>query len=269
MNKREIIENTLNNARQALSILESRAAVHTISTIPSDLKMDLEAKRMEVDNLEDQLNKLDGDGLHPPTPLVQGRGTQNPSGDRGRITDPIKRLVNKLLNYRLILLRMYSMSSIFDNPTFRVSVLILVLGLGAAGIYHLLNSKSGNLCNSTTRNDLMQKRMSCGEIILLTENEGQKENQGFNDDKQKGVEAFAKKDYDTAINSFRSALSKQKNAPETLIYLNNAIAAKSQKAHLIAVPVPIGKPNSELSLCSGNAEGICSSPTSNQSSWRN
>lgn len=57
-------------------------------------------------------------------------------------------------------------------------------------------------------------------------------------DKQKGIEAFAQKDYPQAIAFFKKSLLQQPNDPETLIYLNNAQAVNN--ALKIAVSVPIG-----------------------------
>ena len=57
-------------------------------------------------------------------------------------------------------------------------------------------------------------------------------------DKQKGIEAFEKGDYQKAIASFKSSLARNPNDPETLIYLNNAQAGNNSVK--IAVSVPIG-----------------------------
>jgi branched-chain amino acid transport system substrate-binding protein len=57
-------------------------------------------------------------------------------------------------------------------------------------------------------------------------------------DKQKGIEAFEKGDYQKAIASFKSSLARNPNDPETLIYLNNAQAINNSLK--IAVSVPIG-----------------------------
>ncbi|GET37020.1 ABC transporter substrate-binding protein [Microseira wollei] len=57
-------------------------------------------------------------------------------------------------------------------------------------------------------------------------------------DKQRGVEAFAKGDYQKAIAHFKFSLLEQPNDPETLIYLNNAQAGNNSLK--IAVSVPIG-----------------------------
>jgi branched-chain amino acid transport system substrate-binding protein len=57
-------------------------------------------------------------------------------------------------------------------------------------------------------------------------------------DKQKGIEAFAKGDYQQASASFKKSLLQQPNDPEALIYLNNTQAGNN--ALKIAVSVPIG-----------------------------
>ncbi len=57
-------------------------------------------------------------------------------------------------------------------------------------------------------------------------------------DKKKGIEAFAKGDYQQAIAFFKNSLLQQPNDPETLIYLNNAQA--ENKGLKIAVSIPIG-----------------------------
>jgi branched-chain amino acid transport system substrate-binding protein len=76
-----------------------------------------------------------------------------------------------------------------------------------------------------------QERISSGEKILIAADN--------NPDKQAGVEAFAKSDFDTAISKFTAALKQKRNAPETLIYLNNARIG-NRNSLKIAVSVPIG-----------------------------
>ncbi|MFB2894744.1 ABC transporter substrate-binding protein [Aerosakkonemataceae cyanobacterium BLCC-F50] len=72
--------------------------------------------------------------------------------------------------------------------------------------------------------------MSIGNRLLIQEK--------VTSDKQKGIEAFAKGDYQQAIASFKNSLIKQPNDPETLIYLNNAQAGNNSLK--IAAIVPIG-----------------------------
>ncbi len=71
---------------------------------------------------------------------------------------------------------------------------------------------------------------SIGNRLLIQER--------VNPDKQKGIEAFAKGDYQEAIASFKKSLLQQPNDPEILIYLNNAQAGNNPLK--IAVSVPIG-----------------------------
>ncbi|MFN6468537.1 MAG: ABC transporter substrate-binding protein [Nostoc sp. SerVER01] len=75
------------------------------------------------------------------------------------------------------------------------------------------------------------ERISLGEKILVTAN--------TNSDKEAGVQAFAKGDFTSAANNFKASLLKDRNDPETLIYLNNSQGDKS-KYLKIAVSVPIG-----------------------------
>lgn len=60
-----------------------------------------------------------------------------------------------------------------------------------------------------------------------------------NPSKKAGVEAFAKKDFQSAKTLFQTSLQQNRNDPETLIYLNNASVANSNPVK-IAVSVPIG-----------------------------
>ncbi len=75
-------------------------------------------------------------------------------------------------------------------------------------------------------------------------------------EKQKGVEAYAEKDYSTALEQFEDALRQQRNDPETLIYRNNAKAyANHQKTLQVAVSVPIGSnPNVASEILRGVAQ---------------
>jgi branched-chain amino acid transport system substrate-binding protein len=83
----------------------------------------------------------------------------------------------------------------------------------------------------TVNNSDKQSRVSRGEQILVTVD--------TNPDKQEGVEAFAKGDFDDAEAIFKTSLKKNRNDPEALIYLNNSLAAKGNPIK-IAVSVPIG-----------------------------
>ncbi len=71
---------------------------------------------------------------------------------------------------------------------------------------------------------------SMGNRLLIQER--------VNPDKQKGIESFAKGDYQEAIAFFKKSLIQQPNDPEIVIYLNNAQAGNNPLK--IAVSVPIG-----------------------------
>lgn len=90
-------------------------------------------------------------------------------------------------------------------------------------------------------------KISLGEKILL---------QGdTNSDKQAGIQAFAKNDFQTAIDKFKSYRQNCGNDPEALIYLNNAQAAKKGNPLKIAVSVPIGSnPNVAKEILRGVAQ---------------
>jgi ABC-type branched-subunit amino acid transport system substrate-binding protein len=78
---------------------------------------------------------------------------------------------------------------------------------------------------------------SIGEKILV-QAEGGKNTPKFQQLKAAGVEAMAKKNYTEAVTQFQAALQENPNAPETRIYLNNALIG-NQKSYTIATPVPI------------------------------
>lgn len=78
-------------------------------------------------------------------------------------------------------------------------------------------------------------RMSFGQRILLP---SESANPDFNQLKQAGINAMNAKQYEQAVTMFEDALRRDRNAPETLIYLNNARIGTG-KSYAIAVPVPI------------------------------
>ncbi len=73
--------------------------------------------------------------------------------------------------------------------------------------------------------------MSIGEKFLVTADK--------TDEKEAGIKAFKSGDVDTAKTKFQASLQKNRNDPETLIYLNNAKIGNS-KALKVAVIAPIG-----------------------------
>jgi eukaryotic-like serine/threonine-protein kinase len=77
--------------------------------------------------------------------------------------------------------------------------------------------------------------MSCGEEILVTTSSPRL--------KQRGVEEFAKSNYQSAFTFFKQSWNEEDSIdPETLIYMNNAfLKAKNADYYTIAVAVPILK----------------------------
>jgi branched-chain amino acid transport system substrate-binding protein len=109
-----------------------------------------------------------------------------------------------------------------------------ILGVG----YWLWNRISGNSFNplqsaniTQTNSSSTPTRLSSGEKILVIAD--------TSPDKEAGVQAFARGDFATARDKFTASLAKNRNDPETLIYLNNS-QAKTNKSRKIAVSVPIG-----------------------------
>ena len=91
--------------------------------------------------------------------------------------------------------------------------------------------------NSNVNFGELDSRTSFGEKILIEE-ELAKDREGFKDAKNQGKEAIARNNYQEATKYFTQALKIAPNAPETLIYLNNAKIG-DREAYIIAVPVPI------------------------------
>jgi ABC-type branched-subunit amino acid transport system substrate-binding protein/serine/threonine protein kinase len=78
---------------------------------------------------------------------------------------------------------------------------------------------------------------SMGEKILFSV-EGNKDTEKFKSLKRAGVLAIANKNYTEAVSKFQAALAENPNAPETRIYLNNALVG-DRKSYTIAASVPI------------------------------
>ncbi|WP_166481651.1 ABC transporter substrate-binding protein [Scytonema sp. UIC 10036] len=90
-------------------------------------------------------------------------------------------------------------------------------------------STSKSIQNSSN----IDKFFSRGDKILIKSK--------MNSEKERGKNAFATGDWNLAINHFLNSIRLDTNDPETLIYLNNAIAKKKGNQLAIAVTVPIGE----------------------------
>lgn len=132
---------------------------------------------------------------------------------------------------------------------------IVTLGLIAFGGYKFLpglfTSKSSDRSTSTptsgaSPSGTIANRISLGNQILLTSQTTAA--------KEAGVKAFAKGDYQGAVQNFQASLQQNRNDPETIIYLNNATASKGSFLK-IAVSVPIGSnPNVAQEILRGVAQ---------------
>ncbi|MEG4939487.1 ABC transporter substrate-binding protein [Microcoleus sp. F4-D5] len=137
-------------------------------------------------------------------------------------------------------------------------VFIIAIGLIGFGAYKflpsLLNAKTSNTPTSTSTTPTpttiapgaIANRISLGNQILLTSY--------ATPDKQAGVQAFAEGNYQAAAQYFQASLQKNRNDPETIIYLNNARASNGSSLK-IAVSVPIGSnPNVAQEILRGVAQ---------------
>ena len=90
-------------------------------------------------------------------------------------------------------------------------------GIAVAGVFFFAKDKLPIAINGNPTGNAnfdLATRKSEGEKILITSE--------INPDKEQAIAAIAKKDYATAITKWEASLSKQRNDPEALIYLNNA-----------------------------------------------
>jgi phosphate transport system substrate-binding protein len=79
----------------------------------------------------------------------------------------------------------------------------------------------------------LKKQLSEGDKLLISQTQSPQ--------KLAGVQAFAQKNYVSAVSNFTESLRFNQNDPETLIYLNNAqIRLYQRPSYRIAVEVPIG-----------------------------
>jgi branched-chain amino acid transport system substrate-binding protein len=98
------------------------------------------------------------------------------------------------------------------------------------------------------RGEIFKQRFSSGDRILIGEVQSSQ--------KLLGTQAFARQEYAIAVKYFTQSLIQNKNDPETLIYLNNAmLKAENQKTYRIAASVPIGtRPNIAQEMLRGFAQ---------------
>ena len=101
------------------------------------------------------------------------------------------------------------------------------------------NSEQVELPQPIADTDALEQRISFGERALILDEEVDGQDSNFRAAKAKGIKAVAAGNYQTATGYFEEALGYYKNAPETLIYLNNARINSSTNTYTLAAAVPI------------------------------
>lgn len=116
--------------------------------------------------------------------------------------------------------------------------ILITLGMLAIGVLWFKNVSGGRwgdgnieINTSPATPERLEERISFGEKTFIAE-QGSRE-------KQAGIEAIARSNFNSAISNLEAALKTNKNDPEALIFLNNARIG-TRKSYTIAVIVPIG-----------------------------
>lgn len=134
------------------------------------------------------------------------------------------------------------------NPRKNKLITLLLFMLFTSGlVLAILNIIKNNFTppQPVESSDRVQERISYGEKYLFST---------VTKEKDTGIEAIAKAEYDKAISALQADRNNNPNDPETLIYLNNA-KINNQEPYTIAVSVPIGTdPNSSSEILRGIAQ---------------
>ena len=129
-----------------------------------------------------------------------------------------------------------------NETTVLVVSLATTLALVAGGLWWFANhngiqlgSQTGNPSNpgeitSPASNQPVRERISGGEKGLISKQ--------ATPEKQAAVKAIASGNYEEAISQLKASLKRDRNDPEALIYLNNALIG-NKKSYTIAASVPI------------------------------
>ncbi|MBD2356207.1 amino acid ABC transporter substrate-binding protein [Tolypothrix sp. FACHB-123] len=126
------------------------------------------------------------------------------------------------------------------DENIRLLVSLGIAGVMVAGILLLVSKLTSKPISSNSTPSMVSPEfkvpsspewMSRGERILVTADK--------TEEKEAAIKAFNSSDFGTAIIKFQASLQKQRNDPETLIYLNNAKIGNSKSLKVAAI-APIG-----------------------------
>ncbi|MDZ8024848.1 MAG: ABC transporter substrate-binding protein [Nostoc sp. DedQUE11] len=133
-----------------------------------------------------------------------------------------------------------NIAALIISGIFILSIISLLKGYGNPEIIEKITTvRSSPITPSPTPTRSSQEvQISFGDKILIKKEESDTENSLFQEAKNRGVEAMAAGNYTEAVAEFQKALQNYRNAPETLIYLNNARIGDN-KSYTIAIAVPI------------------------------
>ena len=140
------------------------------------------------------------------------------------------------------------------ETTVLILSLLITIAAIAGGLWWFRQNQQSPLTIDSKPTDVVSSnstklQISPGTAILVT--------QGATDEKQAAVTAIANNNYSEAVSLLETSLSKQRNDPEALIYLNNARIG-TNSAYQIAVPVPIG---TELTTAQEILRGVAQAQT--------
>ncbi|WP_165790211.1 ABC transporter substrate-binding protein [Cuspidothrix issatschenkoi] len=114
--------------------------------------------------------------------------------------------------------------------------LIIFTVIFAFCVYVIFNPPNINITDNWCTNYKLEDNISCGEESLITNIEGKKGFDNFNN----GLKHFKDGKWQDAVVSFQKERANNHNNPEILIYLNNAkLMQEKRKIYTIAVALPI------------------------------
>ncbi|MGB3510528.1 MAG: ABC transporter substrate-binding protein [Microcoleaceae cyanobacterium] len=138
------------------------------------------------------------------------------------------------------------------EPIIAIAILLLFMVGGAGGFWYLTREKSQeqteivdtnknqDTTTPTQTNSLAIISDTASNPLLISQGETVLFAGGKNfQQKSTAAEAFANKNWDTAIQQYQQAVRADPNDPEAKIYLNNAKAKKSGNLMTMAVVVPV------------------------------